>query len=62
MKKNEFFNELRKKLKILKKEEVEDIIREYEDNINEKIKNGYSEDVRAEALPIEMFVEISNSL
>lgn len=44
MKKNEFFNELRKKLKILKKEEVEDIIREYEDNINEKIKNGYSEE------------------
>ena len=26
------------------------------------IKNGYSEDVRAEALPIEMFVEISNCL
>ena len=26
------------------------------------IKNGYSEDVRAEALPIEMFVEISNFL
>ena len=26
------------------------------------IKNGYSEDVRAEELPIEMFVEISNCL
>lgn len=26
------------------------------------LKNGYTEDVRAEALPIEMFVEISNNL
>ena len=29
---------------------------------DEDYENGYSEDVRAEALPIEMFVEISNCL
>lgn len=44
MSKKEFLNELRKKLKILKQEEIEDIIKEYESNIDEKIKSGVSEE------------------
>lgn len=43
MKKNEFLEELRKKLKILKQEEIDDIIKEYADTIDEKIKNGKTE-------------------
>ena len=42
-----------------------EVITLYEDVIIDNdllIKNGYSEDGRAEALPIEMFVEISNCL
>lgn len=44
MKKNEFLEELRKKLKILKQEEVDEIIKEYENTIDEKIKNGRKEE------------------
>lgn len=44
MKKNEFLEELKRKLKILKQEEIDDIIKEYENTIDEKIKNGLTEE------------------
>lgn len=44
MNKNEFLEELRKRLNILNTEEKEDIINEYRDTIEEKVKNGKSEE------------------
>ena len=43
MKKKEFISELKSKLSILKKEEVNDIVNEYSEHIEEKIKSGKSE-------------------
>ena len=43
MNKNEFISELKSKLSILKKEEVNDIVNEYSEHIEEKIKSGKSE-------------------
>lgn len=42
MNKKVFLEKLRKKLKILNKDELEDIIEEYEDHINEKVAYGKS--------------------
>lgn len=43
MNKKEFICELKNKLSILKKEEVNDIINEYSEHIDEKVKSGKSE-------------------
>lgn len=43
MNKNEFISELKSKLSILKKEEVNDIVNEYSEHIEEKVKSGKSE-------------------
>lgn len=43
MNKKEFISELKSKLSILKKEEVNDIVNEYSEHIEEKIKSGKSE-------------------
>ena len=43
MNKNEFLNELRKRLKLLDNGEIDDIISEYSVTIDEKIKNGKTE-------------------
>lgn len=43
MNKKEFIGELKSKLSILKKEEVNDIVNEYSEHIEEKIKSGKSE-------------------
>ena len=43
MTKNEFFKNLKNKLNILENNEVEDIINEYKDIVQEKIKSGKSE-------------------
>ena len=43
MNKNDFIDKLKDKLKILNKDEVEDIINEYSEHIDEKIKSGTSE-------------------
>lgn len=43
MNKKEFLSELRKKLKVLNENEIEDIIEEYEGHINEKISKGKTE-------------------
>lgn len=44
MNKKVFLEKLRKKLKILNKDELEDIIEEYEDHINEKVASGKTEE------------------
>ena len=44
MNKKVFLEKLRKKLKILNKNELEDIIEEYEDHINEKVASGKTEE------------------
>lgn len=44
MKREEFFKQLREKLAILNKEEIDDIIEEYEGYIDEKMKNGATEE------------------
>lgn len=44
MNKKVFLEKLRKKLKILKEDELDDIIEEYEDHINEKISSGKTEE------------------
>lgn len=43
MNKKEFISELKSKLSILKKEEVNDIVNEYSEHIEEKIRSGKSE-------------------
>ena len=43
MTKEEFINKLKDKLSILNEDEVEDIINEYSEHIDEKIKSGVSE-------------------
>ena len=43
MNKEEFINELRSKLSILKEEEIDDIVSEYGEHIDEEIKSGKSE-------------------
>lgn len=43
MTKDEFINKLRDKLSILNNDEVEDIISEYSEHIDEKIKSGFDE-------------------
>lgn len=44
MNKKVFLEKLKKKLKILKEDELDDIIEEYEDHINEKISSGKTEE------------------
>lgn len=44
MSKKDFLEKLRKRLKILNNEEIEDIIEEYEGHINEKIASGKTEE------------------
>ncbi len=44
MNKKTFLDKLRKKLKILNEDEIEDIIEEYEGHINEKISSGKTEE------------------
>ena len=60
----EFFQQLVHDSFQFKRKTLRNNLKNYDfDKIKEVlIKNGYSEDVRAEALPIEMFVEISNCL
>ncbi len=43
MDKQKFLNELKKRLKVLNKDEIEDIVEEYEGHINEKISSGKTE-------------------
>lgn len=43
MDKQTFLNELKKRLKVLNKDEIEDIVEEYEGHINEKISSGKTE-------------------
>ena len=43
MNKKEFINEIKTRLSILKKEEIDDIVNEYSEYIDEKIKSGKSE-------------------
>ena len=43
MNKKDFLNKLREKIKILNNDEVEDIINEYSEHIDEKVKSGVSE-------------------
>lgn len=43
MDKQKFLNELKKRLKVLNKNEIEDIVEEYEGHINEKISSGKTE-------------------
>ncbi len=50
MNKEEFINKLRKKLNILEKNEIEDIVEEYEGYIEEKINSGMSETDAVKAL------------
>lgn len=44
MKKEEFLNKLREKISILKKEEQDDIINEYSEHIEEKLKKKEKEE------------------
>ena len=44
MTKKDFLDKLREKLEILKSDEVEDIINEYSEHIDEKVKSGVSEE------------------
>ncbi len=44
MNKKVFLEKLKKKLKILNKDELDDIIEEYEDHINEKVASGKTEE------------------
>ena len=44
MTKKDFLDKLRGKLEILKSDEVEDIINEYSEHIDEKVKSGVSEE------------------
>ena len=44
MNKKDFLNKLREKIKILNNDEVEDIINEYSEHIDEKVKSGVSEE------------------
>ena len=44
MNKKIFLEKLRKKLKILNNDEIEDIIEEYEGHINEKVSSGKTEE------------------
>ena len=44
MNKKVFLEKLEKKLKILNKDELDDIIEEYEDHINEKVASGKTEE------------------
>lgn len=44
MSKKTFLDKLRKRLSILKSEEIEDIIEEYEGHINEKVSSGKTEE------------------
>lgn len=49
MNKEKFLKTLHDKLSILENNEIDDIISEYEDHINQKIKDGISEDVAIKA-------------
>ena len=44
MNKKKFLNQLEQKLKVLSKEEIQDILNEYEDIIDEKVKHGKTEE------------------
>lgn len=43
MDKQTFLNELKKRLRVLNKDEIEDIVEEYEGYINEKVSSGKTE-------------------
>ena len=43
MKKKEFISEIKSRLAILKEEEINDIVNEYSEYIDEKVKSGKSE-------------------
>ena len=66
MTKKDFLDKLREKLEILKSDEVEDIINEYSEHIDEKVKSGVVEllleEISYEALPENLIEKVEIDL